>query len=62
MWETWVRSLDWGDHLQEGIATHCSIQWGISMDRGTWEAVVLGTAESDTTERLSTAQHLIRLI
>ena len=25
MWETWVRSLDWEDPLEEGIATHSSI-------------------------------------
>ena len=23
--ETWVRSLDWEDPLEEGMATHCSI-------------------------------------
>ena len=25
MWETWVRSLGWEDHLEKGMATHCSI-------------------------------------
>ena len=25
MWETWVWSLGWEDHLEKGMATHCSI-------------------------------------
>ena len=25
MWETWVQSLGWEDHLEKGIATHSSI-------------------------------------
>ena len=25
MWESWVRSLDWEDPLEKGMATHCSI-------------------------------------
>ena len=25
MWETWVRSLDWEDFLEKGMATHSSI-------------------------------------
>ena len=30
MWETWVRSLGWEDPLEEGKATHSSIQaWRI---------------------------------
>ena len=24
MWETWVRSLGWEDHLEKEMATHCS--------------------------------------
>ena len=39
--ETWVRSLDWEDPLEEGIATHSSIlAWRIPMDRGAWWAIV----------------------
>ena len=25
MWETWIRSLGWGDSLENGMATHSSI-------------------------------------
>ena len=25
IWETWVRSLDWEDPLEEGMATHSGI-------------------------------------
>ena len=25
LWETWVQSLDWEDHLEKGKATHSSI-------------------------------------
>ena len=33
--ETWVRSLDWEDLLEEGMATHSSIlAWRIPTDRG----------------------------
>ena len=57
MRETWVRSLGWKDSLERGMATHSSIlAWRIPMDRGAWRATVDGVAESDTTERLSTAQ------
>ena len=56
MQETWVRSLDWEDPLEEGIATHSSILcWRIPMDRGAWRAAVHGVTESDMTEQLSTA-------
>ena len=38
------------------MATHSSVlAWRISMDRGSWLAIVYRVAESDTTERLSTA-------
>ena len=34
MQETWVRSLDWEDPLEVGMATHSSIlSWRIAMDR-----------------------------
>ena len=57
MQETWVRSLDWDDPLEEGMATHFSIlAWRIPIDRGAWRATVHGgRKESDTTEQLSTA-------
>ena len=56
MWETWVRSLGWEDSLEEGMATHSSIlAWRIN--RGAWRAIARGTAESDTTEWLSTARN-----
>ena len=42
--ETWVRSLDWEDPLEKGMATHSSLK-GYSP----W-----GRKESDTTEQLST--------
>ena len=41
MQETWVRSLDWEDPLEEGMATHSSIlAWRILTDRGAWRATV----------------------
>ena len=56
MWETWVVSLGWEDTPEEGVATHSSIlAW-----RNPWieEPGVLqsmGSKESNTAERLSTA-------
>ena len=44
MRETCVRSLDWEDLLEEGIATHPSIlAKRIPMDRGAWWATVHGS-------------------
>ena len=38
MWETWIRSLGWGDPLEVGMATHSSIcAWEIP---GTQKKVV----------------------
>ena len=50
MQKTWVRSLGWGDPLEEGKTTHSSIlAWRILGLYGPW-----GRKESaDTTERLS---------
>ena len=57
-WETWAWSLGWEDPLEEGMATHSSIlAWRSPMDREALRAAVHRVAESDTTERLSTAQH-----
>ena len=49
MLETWVRSLSWGNPLEEGMATHSRIlAWRISMDRGAWRATVREVAKSQT--------------
>ena len=57
MQETWVRSLGWEDPLEEGVATHsCLLAWRIPMDRGACRATAHRDAESETTERISTAR------
>ena len=49
MQETWVRSLDWEDPLEEGMATHSSIlAWRIPMDRGAWWAIVHRVTKNQT--------------
>ena len=49
MRETWVRSLDWEDPLEDGMATHFSILvWKITMDRGAWRATVHGVTKNRT--------------
>ena len=46
MRETWVRSLGWGDPLEEGMATRSSVlAWRIPMDRGAWRAIAHGVAK-----------------
>ena len=51
--------LGWEDPLEKDMATHSSVlAWRILMDRGAWRATVHGVAESDTTEQLSTVQHV----
>ena len=57
VWETWVRSLGGEDPLEEGMATHSSIlAWNPHGQRGLAGYSPWGRKESDTTERLSTAQ------
>ena len=47
MWESWAQFLSWEDTLEEGMASHSSILvWRISMDRGTWQAIVHGVEKS----------------
>ena len=49
MQETWVRSLDWEDPLEEGMATHSSIlAWRNPMDRGAWPATIHRVTKSQT--------------
>ena len=49
MWETWVLSLVWEGHLEEGMANHSSIlAWRIPMDRGAWWTIAHGVAKSQT--------------
>ena len=41
MQETWVRSVDWEDPLEKGMATHSNIlAWRILKDTGAWHATV----------------------
>ena len=49
MQETQVQSLGQDDSLEEGMATHSSIlAWRIPVDRGAWQAAVLGVVKSQT--------------
>ena len=49
VWETWVRSLDWEDPLEESMATHSSIlACRIPMDRGVWQVTVHEVAKNQT--------------
>ena len=49
LWETWIRSLGWGDPLEEGMATHSSIiARRILKDSGARRAIVYGVAKSQT--------------
>ena len=58
MWETWVRSLSWGDPLEEGMATHSSIlAWRIPWTEEPGGS--MGVAESNTTEGLRAHTHMI---
>ena len=47
--ETWVRSLDWEDPLEEGMATHYIIlAWRTPMDREAWWEADHGVTKSQT--------------
>ena len=49
MQEIQVQSLGQDDSLEEGMATHSSIlAWRIPVDRGAWQAAVLGFVKSQT--------------
>ena len=52
MRETWVRSLGWEDPLEEGMATHSSLENPYGQ-----RSHPQGLKESDVTEQLSTAQY-----
>ena len=55
---TWVQSLG-GEDLEEGMATHSSIlAWRIPRTEEPGGLQPWGCKESDTTERLSTAQSI----
>ena len=44
MWETWVRSLSWEDHLEKGTATDASVlAWKIP-----WTILAHGVPKSQT--------------
>ena len=51
VWETWARSLDWEDLLEEGMATQYSsniLARKIPMDSGAWQATVHGVTMNQT--------------
>ena len=58
--EIWVWSLGWEDVLEESMATHSSsLAWRIPLERGACWPTAHGVSESDTTEGLSAAQHIL---
>ena len=49
MQETWVRSLGWEDHLEEGMATNSRIfDWRSPTERWPWQAIVHGVVKCQT--------------
>ena len=48
MQETWVLTLGGEDPLEKGMAVHSSIIVWRTMDRGDWQAIVHGVAQSWT--------------
>ena len=62
MWETSLRSLDWEDPLEKGMATHSSsFTWRSPTDRGAWWATVHEVSESDRAGRLSLSRRTMVL-
>ena len=61
MWETWIRSLGWEDLLEEGMATHASIQYSCLENPHGQMCLAgyspLGRKQSDTTGKLSSRTH-----
>ena len=55
MWETWVQSLGWEDHVEKGMATHFSIlTWRIPwIEEPDGLYSPWGHKELDTTEGLT---------
>ena len=54
MWEIWVRSLDWDDPLEKGMATHSSIlAWRIPWTEEPAGYSPWGPKELDMTEQLT---------
>ena len=50
MWETWVQSLGWKDHLEKGMATPSSIlAWRILWTEDPEGYMALGSQKSDMT-------------
>ena len=61
MGETWVWSLDWGDPLEKGMATHSNIlAWRISWTEEPGVLQSTGRKELDTTEWLTLHFHSVQ--
>ena len=54
MLETWVRSLDWEDHLEKGTATR--LQYSC-LENTHGQRSLVGQKESDTTEQLKVREN-----
>ena len=48
VWETWVRSLGWGDPLEEHGNPLQYSRLENPVDRGAWRTIVRGVTESGT--------------
>jgi len=62
MWETRIRPLGWEDPMEESMATLSSILPGETCGQKSLEGYSpWGHKELNTTERLSTVQHMVAL-